>query len=141
MPGPFIPKIEYANPTITLELTQPQKLWTPSIQSIGGSNVSDAGVPETFIIRRDQLVNVEVRFTEAEWDAVADWLEWAQEGVAFYYWFNGTDITTRYSVYLQSPNLGDGEIQPTRDTYRGVFSVRLVLRSATGTRFDVRTQD
>lgn len=136
----YVPKVEYGSGPTVLRFTHWQKLWTPSSQPVGGSNVSDSGVPETFIIRRDQKVDLELRFTEAELASVMAWLEWAQDNAtSFYYWFNAEDITTRYSVYLESPSLGDGEIKPDRDEYRSVYSIKVTLRSTNGTRFDVRT--
>lgn len=137
----YAPKIQYGTVPTTLQLSLPQKLWTPFSRAHGGSNVSDSGVPEAFIIRRDQLVNLDLRFTEAEWPSVAAWLEFVQStAAAFDFWFDPNDVATKYTVYLESPKLGDGTIEPSRDEFREHFSIRVTLRSTSSTRFDVRTQ-
>lgn len=133
-----IPKVVYGTPEVEFIFSKPQKFWTPASRPHGGGNVSDSGVPESFIIRRDQLVYLELRFTEAEWPDFASWIETVQDGSAFDFWFDYTDDTTRYTVYLEEPSIGDGEIRPDRDEYNSVFSHKVVLRSTSSTRFNVR---
>jgi hypothetical protein len=132
----FIPKIVYNSTTLTL--TWPQKFWSPKSKPIGGSAVSDAGVPESFIIRRDQLCKTTIRFTEAEWASVDSWLNWAQQANSFDYWFDKNLIGTKYTCYLEEPNLGDGEIDPDREEFGKIFVLPITLRTTNGTRFDVR---
>lgn len=100
--------------------------------------MSDAGVPEAYILRRDQLCKVELRFLESEWVSIDTWLASVQSGSAFDYWFNKDDITTKYTCYLDTPKLGDGEVEPSRDAFIKVYTIQVVLRTTAGTRFDVR---
>jgi hypothetical protein len=127
-----IPKIIY-NST-TLILTYPQKFWTPESMPIGGSNVSDAGVLEAFVIRRDQFVKVEIRFLESEWSSIDTWLAWAQSGNSFDWYFDST-LSAHYTCYLEDPKPGSGKISPVRDEYAKVMTLKLTLRSTTGTKF------
>lgn len=134
----WVPKIIYGTGPTTLELTWPQKLWTPSSRPIGGSAVSDSGIPESFVIRRDQLCKVEIRFTEAEWLTMDEFLIWAQNANSFDFWFDKDDEDTAYTCYLDDPRIGDGDVTPSREGYPYVFTIPLVLRTTDGSRFDVR---
>jgi hypothetical protein len=132
----WIPKIEYNATTLTL--TEPQKLWTPSAKPHGGSAVSDAGVPEAFIIRRDYRAKVVLRFNQTEWAAMDAWIDWGQSGQSFDFWFDKDLIATKYTCYLESPMMGDGEVEPVRESYRYIYSIECILRTTNGTIFDVR---
>jgi hypothetical protein len=137
---PFIPKITYGSGPTVLTLTRPQKLWTPGAKSIGGKNVSESGIPEAFVIRRDQLVKTTIRFDESEWIAIDTWLAFAQTAQAFTYQFDKDVIGTAYTVYLEEPSAGDGDVTPDRDVYPKVMTLQITLRSTTSTRFDVRAR-
>lgn len=134
----FIPKIVYGSGPTTLTLTTPSKLWSPKAKAIGGGAVSDAGVPESFIVRRDQLCKVEFRFFESEWVAVDTWLAFAQTASAFDFYFDKDVSGTKYTVYMDDPAPGTGDVAPTRDTYTKVFTMPIVIRTTDGSRFDVR---
>lgn len=139
----FTPKIQYNNGVsdVVLTLSEPQKFWLPRSKPLGGRNVSDSGIPESYVVRRDQLVDVELRFTEAEWSEVATWLEYVQDNsTAFSFWFDASDDTTEYVVYLEEPSASNEEIAPSRDDFSSILTIRLVLRSTTAIRFDVRTR-
>lgn len=134
----WIPKISYGTLPTVLTLTYPQKLWTPMAQPVGGGAVSDAGIPEAFVIRRDQKCEVTIRFLESEWVAIDTWLTWGQGGNSFDFWFDKNTIGTKYTCYLDSPSLGDGDVSPDRDQFIKAFTINCTLRTTTGTRFDVR---
>lgn len=133
----FIPKVTYNSGTV-LTLSIPQRLWRPRSYGEGGHDISAAGIPESFKKRRDQLVRVLLRFTEAEWPSVLTWLEWAQDNSAsFSFQFDKDDALTSYTVYLHSPVMGE-DIEPQRGEAAGTYDLEVVLRSTNGTRFDVR---
>lgn len=129
-----VPKIIYGAGPTTLILTYSQKFWTPESMSIGGSNVSDAGVLEAYVIRRDQFVKVEIRFLEAEWAAIDTWLAYAQGGGSFDWYFDNT-LSTHYTCYLEDPKPGSGKISPARDQFAKIMTIKLTLRTTSGTRF------
>lgn len=129
----MIPTIVYSD--TELELTEPQKLWTPMARPVGGSATSDAGVLEAFTLRRDQLCKCEIRFTEAQWEAVDTWLEWAQNGGVFTFYFDKSNVDSSYECYLDSPTPGDGEVSPSRDSYSGIYTLSITIRTTNGTRF------
>jgi hypothetical protein len=135
----WIPQITYLAPaSTTLTLTLPQQLWDPQVGHVGGRDESAAGVPEVFVIRRDQQMVVQLRFYEAEWPAVRVFLEWAVGSAqSFTYRFDKDDPTTQYTCYLDAPTIGD-RIRPTRDQFPGLLHLELTLRTTNSTPFNVQ---
>lgn len=84
----FVPKVVYGAGPTTINFIHPQKLWVPKAKPIGGAVVSEAGVPTAYTIRREQLVQLNLRFQEQEWAAVDDWLAFAQSGQPFDFYFD-----------------------------------------------------
>lgn len=137
----WIPKVEYDEGRATLRLTLPQNLWVPGSTAVGGSETSAAGVPESFVIRRDQTLDVRLRLRESEWPAVHAWLAWMQDTAGSCRFFPDRDALDGHPCYLQSPGVGD-EIRPERGEYPGTYEIALRLRSTLGTEvFDVRAYE
>lgn len=121
------------NSGATLALTLPANAWTPAVRSVGGTDVATSGLRESFTLRRDRLLNVQLRFTEAEWTAVQTWLEWAQDHPATAFDFRPDGAgTTAHSVYLDAPQIGE-DTTPEPDAYPGALVLPVVLRRASGT--------
>jgi hypothetical protein len=116
----FIPKVIYGAGPTTYNFLYPQKLWVPSAKVVGGSNVSEAGVPETFIIRRDQFIKTTIRFSEAEWADVDAWLAYAQAGNAFDFYFDQNAIQNEL---LWSQDLTNAVWVKTRATVSGNIDI------------------
>lgn len=126
-----IPKVVYAGGTVLL-FSLPQRAWTPGSTVVGGTDTSAAGVPETFVVRRDRTLDVRLRFREAEWPAVRAWLEWAQDTAGAFDWYPDRDLATGHTCYLASPPAGE-EIRPERsESFRGHWEIALRLRTADG---------
>ena len=130
----WVPKISYGITPTVITFTQTQKLWSVFSRDVGGSNKTDGGIPEAFVIRREQLCEVELGFLESEWATVDAWLANAIQGNSFDFWFNKVDNATKYTVYLESPKAGE-DIKPKRESYGKVYSLSLVLRTTAGGRF------
>src|SRR5690606_34156674 len=106
------PQIEWGGNLLRLAL--PCRPWTPVSRGIGGSEVSAAGVPAAYEIRRDRIQRVTLRVLEDEWEQVEAWLEWAQRTALPFRWrFDQDAPSTEYDVYLDAPAMGDG-IAPVR---------------------------
>lgn len=134
MPLPWIPRIKYG--TQTLDLSLPQKPWTLSPVGVGGYRVSAAGVPNSYLLRRDQRVEVELRATDAELPDVFGWIAFAQSPpFVTQFQFDQSNPATNYYVYLDSPVLGEEAMITREDT---VNVVSLMLRTADGSRFNVK---
>lgn len=134
----FVPSVVYN--AITVPFSIPMRLWDPESKGHGGEGVSGAGIPESFEIRRDELVRLKLRFTESEWAAVRTWLIWAHRNrsTAFTFYFQRSpDLPVGgVSCYLETPKLTDS-IKPTRGETKGTFEIDVTLRSTTGTPINV----
>lgn len=130
----FRPKFVYGASTLLMTISS--RPWTPSMLSIGGAGKSGAGVPEHYVLRREEKLGLRIRFYESEWDSVADFLAWCHDNSTAFTYYPDRDVAGEsYSVYLESP-LPNDEVQPERDpVYRRVFELPIVLRSTNGTRF------
>ena len=112
----------------TLELTLSQGLWTPADVTIGGSRTSAAGVPASYIVRRDAVLDVTLRFWEAEWADILNLIAWGQQAESFLF-FPDADEATNWEVYLEAP-LAGARFAPVRDAFTRVFTLPLTLRGA-----------
>jgi hypothetical protein len=122
----WIPRIVYG--TTTLDLTWPQRHWTPSSVAVGGRDISATGVPAAYSVRRDQLLDVTIRFEEDEWPDIEAWLQWAQGQRPFTWHPDRSNLSASYTVYLQEPAMGE-PILPERDEqFPLVFTVGVQLR-------------
>ncbi|HEX2093314.1 MAG TPA: hypothetical protein VHG28_12980, partial [Longimicrobiaceae bacterium] len=115
---------------------------TPVSTAVGGTDVSAAGVPESFIIRRDQSLDVRLVFREREWPALHAWLAWMQD-TAGTCRFHPDHAAAEYrTCYLETPRVGE-EIRPERGEHPGIYEIGVRLRT-TGTTdppFDVRAYE
>jgi hypothetical protein len=136
----WIPKVAYG--TATLVFSLPQRLWTPVSTAVGGSDVSAAGVPESFVIRRDQSLDLRLVFREAEWPAVHAWLAWMQDTAGSCRFHPDRDAAGYRTCYLESPKVGE-EIRPERGDHPGIYEIGVRLRATAPTDppFDVRAYE
>ncbi|HET6762525.1 MAG TPA: hypothetical protein VFH27_02610 [Longimicrobiaceae bacterium] len=134
----MIPRVVYG--TTTLTFTYPQRLWTPLSTTIGGSNTSAAGITESYVIRRDYLLEARLVFDETEWPAVHDWIVWAQAnpGLTFRFWPDATAPGDYYDCFLDGPKVGE-EVRPERGEFQRTFEITLRLRSRDARMFNLRT--
>lgn len=132
---PWRPAIqrEY-EPDFLLEL--PMLPWEPRSGGVGGSAVSAAGVPESYVIRTDRIASLTLRVLEEELDAVlAELEEIRASSEAFDFLFDQDDASTAHAVYLHAPVWPD-EIRPTRDEeFPGAFRLQVELRTVDGSPF------
>jgi hypothetical protein len=134
----FVPKITY-NTSTNIVFTLPLRLWDPISAGVGGQNVSTAGIPESFELRRDEKVKVTLRFLESEWPTVRTFILFQQRnpGTAFTFIFQNSPLVGSFSVYLDKPVMGE-DIAPKRGEAKGTFEIDLVLRSTNGTSLHVQ---
>lgn len=134
-----IPRIVYnaGAGNVTINFTYPSKPHEYESMGVGGQDVSAGGVPEAFEIRRDQLLLWELVFTESEWSAVETWLRLAQQQQFSFTFHADKDVVSEYTVYLESPKLGEA-IKPSRmSEYIGAFRINLTFRRTTNVAFNI----
>lgn len=112
--------------------------FTPVDRTIGGSRTSAAGVPASYIVRRDAMIDLVVRIFEDEWTDFLNLLIWGQGAESIFWYPDAEDTLTFWEVYLESPMAGQ-DIRPNRDgNFQRVFEVPITLRGV-GTEVPWRT--
>ena len=137
MPSPFRPWFQWGFPgdLSTLALEWPMRPWTPADGGVGGSATAASGIPESYRIRVDRIVRMELRIMEEELPFFRAFLNWARRhGSTFTVRLDQDDATTEFTAYLQSPRWEDQqEVEYTRDAeYPWLFIVPLAVRRSSG---------
>lgn len=131
----FSPRIVYN--AITLNLSLPLVPWGLTKRDHGGFGEAGSGVTASYLQRRDHLLTTTIRFTEDEYEAVLNWLDWAMEnaGTSFVFRLNQLDAATEYDVFLVNPHIGE-DVKPVRTpNYIGAWQLEITLRTSAGGRF------
>jgi len=111
----------------------PVRAWERVTPTIGGHRISAAGTPASYIVRRDHILLVPLRFFETEWADVQALIAWGQSGELLTWYPDALDAGTSFSVYMHSPAAGE-DITPSRDgTYPGLLDITIGLRSLADT--------
>ncbi len=109
----------------------PVRAWGRVTPTVGGHRISAAGTPASYIVRRDHILLVPLRFFETEWIDVHALIAWGQSGELLTWYPDALDVATFFSVYLHSPAAGE-DIKPSRDgQYPGMLEITIGLRSTT----------
>lgn len=98
----------------SLELTISVRPWTPMDRTVGGHRIAASGTPASYVVRRDALLAVSLRFYEDEWLSVLNFLIYGQGAQTFTWYPEATDTATSFLCWLDSPMPGE-EITPERD--------------------------
>lgn len=118
---------------VDLTLTYPMRPWDFGSRALGGSDVAASGIPASFEIRRDYLLHLTLRLTEAEWDDVERLVRHLQRnGSATFYPDQG--VGTNHTVYGESPAMGE-EIRPRRSSEPSILELDVSVRRTTQTVF------
>ena len=112
-----------------------QRPYDMSSRGFGGSDVSAAGVPAAFEIRRDNLLRLTLRFPEHEWDDVERVVRHLQLAGSATFYPDQDDTSIAYTVYGESPAMGS-EIRPRRSDFPRVLELDVTVRRTTDAIFD-----
>lgn len=136
MPAPFVPAFTwgYDYDPQSYALRWPQLPWEIEDGGVGGHKVAASGIGESYVIRADEILHVELRVEEDELPFVRAWWVWAREsGQTFFFWLDKDDDSTMREYWAHSPVWPDG-VRFTRDAeFPTLFRVRLSLRREIGT--------
>ena len=111
-------------------MSVPQRPWGFGSRGVGGSDISAAGVPAAFEIRRDHLLHLTLRFPESEWDDVERLVRHLQLAGSATFYPDQDDTSVLHLVYGESPALGD-EILPRRSDFPSVLELDVTVRRTT----------
>ena len=140
MAFPFAPKIVYNAGANTLLLQNSSGMWTPDRMTQGGATESGAAVPETYVLRKDGLLTVAIRFAETELAAVVGWVDWCHDSgsLGYFDFYPDQAKTLHYQSWLLKPKVGDRWDIRRVPTYVKVLELDIELRTRTvGTMFDI----
>ncbi len=112
-----------------------QREWSYGSKGEGGGDVSAAGVPSAFVIRRDYLLHHGLRFHAYEWPSVERLVRHLQEGGTATFYPDRSFAGTSHTVYGVEPKVGE-EMRPTRDGQDPeVLELALTIRRTTSAIF------
>lgn len=107
----------------------PQRPWDFESRGFGGSDVSAAGVPVAYEIRRDYLLHLTLRLWEAEWGSVERLVRHLQRGGSASF-EPDSDEEDAHTVYGVSPAMGEA-ISPRTSELGGVLELDVTVRRTT----------
>jgi len=111
------------------EALLPAMPWTPRDRTVGGHVVSQAGIPASYVVRRDVLLDLTLRFWEAEWPMVAELVAFGQTCQPFLWWPDAS-VDETIVAYLETPAAGDRWSPARSSDFPRVFELGLTLRAA-----------
>jgi hypothetical protein len=109
----------------------PARFWSPTDNTVGGTRVSAAGVPATYVVRRDGLLELPLRLHESEWPDLLALVAYGQSGLPISWAPDADNPGAAVDVYLESPAPGE-KWTPTRSAeFPRVLEQTLTLRGLT----------
>ena len=109
----------------TTELTA--RPWTPADSTVGGSRTAASGVAASYIVRRDGLLELTLRVTEAELATAKALVAFGQTEESFL-WYPEASENEPVEVYLETPKAGERWAPARLGEYPRVFDLPIVLR-------------
>ena len=114
--------------------------WTPVDFTVGGARTSAAGVPASYVVRRDNLYELPLRITEDEWQQFLALVAFGQTDEPFT-WYPDADDVVAIPVYLENPLSGERWAPSRMSDFLRVFEITLVLRQANTTTWQPYFED
>jgi hypothetical protein len=135
MPYPHLSRVTYGlTGDLTFEL--PARPWIPADETVGGRRIASSGIAAAYVVRRDDLLEVPLRFHEAYWNDVIAFLQYGQSQEVIRWYPDSTLTDEDYdsvAVYLHSPAMGE-RFAPTRDgQYQRMLEITITLRAVSTT--------
>lgn len=111
----------------------PVRPWRPSHPTVGGRMVAAAGVPASYIVRRDALLHIVARVPEQDWDTFLAVIFYGQNDGVIEWFPDVREAGDSSLVYLDHPAPGE-DWEPTErmEDFELVLEQALVLRSVDG---------
>jgi hypothetical protein len=102
--------------------------WLPMDSTVGGQRISAAGIPASYVVRRDVLLQLTLRVRESEWASFLNLLTYGQAAEAITWTPDAEVPAETYQVYWHAPAAGE-QMTPSRNAeYPSVFEVSITLR-------------
>ncbi len=89
-----------------LTLSLPTTPLVYGLPTVGGDIEAESGYRTGYLVRRDEVISFSLRFREAEWPAVQNFITAVQAGLSFTWYPIAEDTATFFRVQLESPMPG-----------------------------------
>jgi hypothetical protein len=127
----WIPRFVYGIEPEDWSPSVPQRPWSRSTPTVGGSRTSAAGIPASHVVRRDRLLTMRLRVYEYEWADVEALVAWGQYSEPITVYLDREDVVG-VDCYLESPLAGEA-LEPQReDGFPLLLGVDLTWRRVDG---------
>lgn len=136
----YCPKFVYIdeeNEQQILILNEPQRPWSRKARDIGGWGRTSSGFAESYVIREDYLLVLNLRIRETEEQNFEAFLRWARRnaGSTFDFYFDRNDTAGLKKVCdLDSPQVGE-DITFNQTEFPFIKEISMTIRSANGSAF------
>jgi hypothetical protein len=131
------PRFTIAAAAIDFAPMYPTGAFGEPIDTAGGTLESGAGVPASFVVRRDHWLTVPVRIDETEVAAFFDLMREAQKGATIVWTPDVDDPGTTYAVKLASPSAAEEITLEPDGAYPLMSTVALTFRRVDGAAWDL----
>lgn len=119
------------------ETSLPVMPWDRVTSTVGGHRKSASGVPAAYVVRRDHVLRLTLRFRESEWEEIHRMIRWGQGGETITWYPDALVPGESFNVYLESPLAGE-DISPSRSSsYPRVLELAIGLRRADGSAWGI----
>lgn len=109
--------------------------WLPVDETVGGLRKSASGVPASYIVRRDKLLDLVLRVDESQWEELLAFITFGQTAATFR-WFPEATLTDAdydsHEVYLDAPAAGQRWAPSRSSEYPRVFELTITLCGVAG---------
>ena len=102
--------------------------WIPADATVGGSRTAASGIPASYIVRRDALVELTIRASEDEWPELLSLIAYGQTAQAFTWYPEAAESESRL-VYLEAPLAGERWAPSRVAEFLRVFEMTITLRA------------
>lgn len=126
---------------VDVSLQLPCRPWGRRSPTVGGSRVAAAGVPGAYVVRRDHVLLLPLRFYESEWPDVDALVTWGQLGESLLWYPDANVVGVSSEVWLHSPAAGDDYSPSRMSSYQPVLELTLELRSVAATVWSIGYYD
>lgn len=104
--------------------------WDRRVDSVGGQRISGAGIPASYIVRKDHILTFTIRFYESEWEEVEALVDWGQQSELMEWFPDALEESVSFDVWLHNPMAGE-PLEPTRvPDFPGMMEVTISIRSS-----------
>lgn len=103
--------------------------WVPRETAVGGRLISVGGIPASYRVRLDPVLDLTLRVEEDEWLDLLDFVAWGQTGAGFTFVWDASEVVPdEEPALLDSPEIGSALTLSRNSEYPRLMEVTVGLR-------------